>query len=975
MGKSLLRDYKFTPGAANVGTIEVPGQYTIEKLLLVTNVADNVIIYNFAEPAFAGTTATFVAADTAATGMWPDVVRYKGGYTVFTLAADTSAMSASDPVQIYAESQEGYGTTVRPWDFGTDAIERMRVSTPQSMIDADFEYGLQPTKWAGYGTVKGYPSVYEIPGVDVSLSTITTDYNTSSTTNSLITVTLTTAHGLTASGAVNVSGLNSGVPGFSRADGTFFINSIPNSTTLTYFARGLVGATNGQSLFTEETLVKRGGIYAQASIEVASVTSDGLDPSTITLNFNTPPALIPGTTIHVNMLLGVNANLATGPFFVKSTPTSTSLTYTARGGAAVTAPSTATLYALSNATILHRPADGGVILQTKTPTYAATVVRQSKRYFRYQSGKGYLWSSGTLFAPNYDIRGITADGTAPGATITIGTDEIDHGLQPGAQVRIEGVLTSGYEGTYTVQTIVDDYTFTVTATQTLGATNASLAQVCTVYVTAWIGAAVRAGMFDEQNGLFFEFDGKQVFACRRNSTQQLSGNVNVTQNSNTITGNSTRLTEQLRAGDKIVIRGMTHFITAVPNNTTAYITPDYRGIDAQGVRASIVKDKKIAQSRWNRDKLDGTGPSGHTVDWNKMQMIGIQYSWYGAGFVDFMVRGGDGNWVMVHRIRNNNLNNEAYMRSGNLPVRYSIENDSPITYLTGGVDATQTTIPAAEMFEFDEVGTMMIDNEIISYTGRSVSSGPGNFTGCTRNATLVQYQQGSTNNLTAGPAAVHSTNTGIIEISNTCSPTLSHWGSALIMDGSFDFDRGYMFNYQRTHRLITTSTQTFFAIRLAPSVSNSSVGRLGAKDLLNRSQLLLQALSVTTANGTSSGAVIVEGILNPKNFVDATWSSLNSELEGGQPSFAQVADGSAITWGTGSFALPGEQVFAFTAPAADTGSANGLLDLTSLKELTGAPLGGDYKYPDGPDIICVNVRTTSGTARSSVLLRWAEAQA
>jgi hypothetical protein len=40
---------------------------------------------------------------------------------------------------------------VRPYDFGTDAIERMRVAQPQAMLDADFEYGLQPTKWQAIG--------------------------------------------------------------------------------------------------------------------------------------------------------------------------------------------------------------------------------------------------------------------------------------------------------------------------------------------------------------------------------------------------------------------------------------------------------------------------------------------------------------------------------------------------------------------------------------------------------------------------------------------------------------------------------------------------------------------------------------------------------------------------------------------------------------------------------------------------------
>ena len=53
-------------------------------------------------------------------------------------------------------------------------------------------------------------------------------------------------------------------------------------------------------------------------------------------------------------------------------------------------------------------------------------------------------------------------------------------------------------------------------------------------------------------------------------------------------------------------------------------------------------------------------------------MIGIQYSWYGAGFIDFMLRGSNGNFVFAHRMRNSNINTEAFMRSGNLPVRYEV---------------------------------------------------------------------------------------------------------------------------------------------------------------------------------------------------------------------------------------------------------------------------------------------------------------
>ena len=975
MAKQLIRDYVFTPGAAGVGTIEIPGRYTLDKILLITNVTDNIIMYNFADTTFAGTTAAFTAANDATD--WPTLTQAHDGYTTITLQYNSTAMSAGDSLQIYVESTEDYGQMVRPWPFGTDAIERTRVSNPQSMIDADFEYGLQPTKWAGYGTVKGYPSAYDIPGVDLTLSDITTDYQTASSTNSKITVTFDSDHGQIVGDVINMSGLNPGIAGFSRADGNFLIDSVPSSTSLQYFARGTVGVSDGQSLLTEEAIARKGALYANASIPASdSATSSGADPSEITLYFTNPHGLVPGTPLHVIMDSGTNNDLATGPFVLKETPTANSLKYTARGGAAVTNPGSPTVYAFSNSTILHRPSDGGVILSTKTPTYAASVVRQSKRFFRYQSGKGLLFSSGTLFAPNYDLQSVSASGTTIGSTITVKTDDIDHGLQVGASVTLEGIATSGYDDSYTVNSIVDDYTFTVLAKSTLGDTSASLNLNCIVRVTGWTGSAVRAGVFDDQNGVFFEYDGQQMFAVRRSSTDNVVGTLSVTKNSSIITGSNTRFSDQLRAGDRIVVRGMTHFITSVASNTTAYITPDYRGITASGVRAQKISEVRVPQLKWNLDRCDGTGPSGYNWDFNKMQMIGIEWSWYGAGFIHFMVRGSDGKWVYCHRMKNNNVNDEAYMRSSNLPVRYSIDNDSPITFLTGAIDSSATTIPVDNLQEFNDTGTLMIDNEIITYTGRSATDGAGNFTGATRSATLTQYLQGQTNSLTAGGAVPHTSGTGIIEISNTCSPTLSHWGSSLIMDGGFETDRGYLFNYAREGVTFTTSPQTVLAIRLAPSVSNSSVGRLGAKDLLNRSQMLLERIAASMGRGNnSSGEVVIQGIINPKNFSDATWRGLAGETEGGQPSFAQVADGPDITWSSGTYAVPGERIFSFVGGVARTEAITSELDLSKLKEMSGAPLGGDFKYPDGPDVLCVNVFMVAGEGIGTIQLNWAEAQA
>lgn len=967
MAKNQIRQYVFTPGAAGVGTIVVPGRVPLENIQLITNTTRNTILYNFADPTFSGTTATFSAVNTTA---FPTITQRADGVTTITLAANTASQNANDRLQIFTETTD---VSFRPFAFGTDAIERMRVSNPQSVIDADFEYGLQPTKWAGFGVIRGYPSAFDQVGVDLTVTSLTTDFTTTSTSNSTITITFGSAHGLSVGQVVNVINLNRAVSGFSRADGNFVIASVPSGTQITYLARGVVGTVNGQSLLTTQTVVKRANFYSGASIPVSTASSNGASPSTITLNFAAAHGLLPGTALHVTVASGTNAALATGPFVILSVPSPTSLTYLARAGGAVVSPATVTLFAMSTVAIFHRPFDGGVILSSRSPTYGAIVARQSKRYFRYQSGKGFLWSSGTLFRPNYDIQSITSSGTTPGSTITVTLDDIDHGLQAGATVLLSGITTSGYNGSYTVASIVNDSAFTVTAAGTLGSAAPVLEIESRCSVTGWHGCAIRAGVFDDQNGLFWEYDGSTLCVVRRSATQQCVGTVAVTADSNTVTGTSTRFTTQLKAGDRLVIRGMTHYVTSIASDTSMTVAPDYRGTTTSGVKASVVRELRIPQSQFNIDRLDGTGPSGFTFDPSRMQMIGIQYTWYGAGFVDFMMRGSDGNWVYAHRIKNNNVNNEAFMRSGNLPVRYSVENETAISILTTSMNSSQNTVPVADTTFFPTAGTVYIGNELISYTGKSPATGAGNLTGATRAATMTQYFAGNTNSLTAGVAGTYTAGTGVMLVSNTCSPSLSHWGSALVMDGGFDQDRGYIFNYQRLGLSLSTAAVTAFLIRLAPSVDNGTVGNLGIRDLLNRSQLLLQAVGIAVSAGTTPGAVVVEGILNPRNFSTATWNALSPESSGGQPSLAQVAE--TVIWTSGSVAIPGEQVFAFAGPSTTTGAVNDRLDLTELKELTGAPLGGNFAYPDGSDILAINVRLTTGTATGHVLLRWSEAQA
>jgi hypothetical protein len=374
-----------------------------------------------------------------------------------------------------------------------------------------------------------------------------------------------------------------------------------------------------------------------------------------------------------------------------------------------------------------------------------------------------------------------------------------------------------------------------------------------------------------------------------------------------ITGTGTKFRDQLKAGDRIVLRGMTHVVSHVDSQTSMTVTPDYRGVnEVLAAKVCLVTDKKVKQDEFNLDRLDGTGPSGYNIDIAYMQMIGIQYSWYGAGFIDWMLRGSDGNFVFAHRMRNSNVNTEAFMRSGNLPVRYEVTNEGPGAKLSEAMSDNTTYVPLDDSRFFPDSGTIYIDNELIAFS--SVDHSQNRLTGLTRGTSLFNFQAGALRQYTAGTAAAHDAKTGVVLVSNTITPLISHWGSAFVTDGNFDEDRGYIFSYTETGLSVSTTRQTAFLLRLAPSVSNAIVGDLGDRELLNRAQLLMQEMEITSdgeddLGNSIQGGIVIEGILNPQNYplnpADVGWQGLSGLAQGGQPSFAQVASGGSVVWSTG----------------------------------------------------------------------------
>jgi hypothetical protein len=405
-----------------------------------------------------------------------------------------------------------------------------------------------------------------------------------------------------------------------------------------------------------------------------------------------------------------------------------------------------------------------------------------------------------------------------------------------------------------------------------------------LFVYEWQDAVVRAGMFDDQNGMFWEYDGKELHCVRRNSTKQLGGFLNVTYKSNTITGTNTNFTKQLELGNMIVLRGMSYKITKVVSDTNIQVTPAYRGTTRTNVVGTLTQDLRVAQHEWSLDKCDGNGKSGMILNINRMQMTYMDYSWYGAGKVRFGFKGPDGHVFYVHEFIHNNKETEAYLRSGNLPARYEIKNGNAPSY----------------------------------------------------------------------------------------APSLYHWGASVIMDGKFEDDKAYLFTVASgsggsdtisVPQQLVGQNVPILSIRLAPSVDNSLVGALGERDIINRMSINLQQVGLVVGN-TNNKPASVKLILNGALSQQAYFANY------GAPSLTQVIKHTGQTVDTIN---GGVTIYEFRAAVNSPVTA----ELSEITELGNAILGGDYVYPNGPDVVTVCIVPTDTSAATTVTARisWKESQA
>ena len=385
-----------------------------------------------------------------------------------------------------------------------------------------------------------------------------------------------------------------------------------------------------------------------------------------------------------------------------------------------------------------------------------------------------------------------------------------------------------------------------------------------LFGSALVNQYNRVGFFDDSNGCFFEQDGAAV-----------------------TTGNP--------SGMQVVIRS-----------------------DASG---SVV-DTKIPLTQWNGDTR-----KINQINWNAIQMVWIEYAWYGAGSVRFGVTV-QGRQIVLHNFGAGNRagNTRPWSRTGNLPVRYEQRN----------------------------YGTTTATNDIVHY-GVSVMAEGGaddqrGFTYAYGMARGTPRRTVPTTTTTYPVLSIRNRVMGTIEYTQASAAATGGSNNIMTVSGTpwaLDQWKGRFIHFPSLGLVgrITSSNSNSVSFGDVVTGAALSTGALAGLNytigLLNRGQILPRRL-LLSSSALCQVELIASTPTSPVVLTGASFAAVNTLGSAG--SFAE-RDVSATSM-TG-----GEVVMRFTAPAGGSGLQD--LDLSNLFPLYNTIRG------NVPDILTVAVTTPS----------------
>ena len=288
MPKKLLHSSKYTFDRLT-SQISLKGNYQADQFLLITDVTENKVIYQFNDPNLGG--SFFYNNDNE--------------ITTLTLVYDTSA---TIPV-----NEDGEKSEILPHDLQIfideeavmftptktllDGVGKLRVSNPENLIDTDFEYGLQSTKWETQQTVLNIPTVFSSTG-DLPLEQIIS-VDALQGSNQIRVVTG-IPHNLSLGDPISVQGVKQ-----YQAEGFFTISGVSDS--FNFFYETDVNATGTEDISGSYTNIIPAKFYAGSGLNISDtdgVATDASDISQLTATTEETHGFAVGTKVYIRNTVG-----------------------------------------------------------------------------------------------------------------------------------------------------------------------------------------------------------------------------------------------------------------------------------------------------------------------------------------------------------------------------------------------------------------------------------------------------------------------------------------------------------------------------------------------------------------------------------------------------------------------------------------------------------------------------------------------
>jgi len=268
-----------------------------------------------------------------------------------------------------------------------------------------------------------------------------------------------------------------------------------------------------------------------------------------------------------------------------------------------------------------------------------------------------------------------------------------------------------------------------------------------VFTTGVTGSVQQIGIGDQGDGFFFGYEGA-TFSVKtvengipevqiltvdtastttENITITLDGDALATvavTNSNdvTVTANEIAAADYDNVGDgwfTEAVGDTVIFVSWLAGNRTGTFSLSSAttavGTFAETVAGVASTTTAVAQTAWNIDRMDGTGPSGMTLDPTKGNVYQIRYQWLGFGMILFYIEDSEsGELCEVHQIKFANSNITPSIQNPTLPICMLAKNttnntdmvikSSSLAGFVEGMDSELGPLHAASNTDLD-VGT------------------------------------------------------------------------------------------------------------------------------------------------------------------------------------------------------------------------------------------------------------------------------